>query len=78
MVFDKKVSIIIPCYNEEEIIQKTHVRVKNVLDKCNLSSYEIIYINDGSFDRTLEILEEIAKEDKAVKVICFSRNFENA
>ena len=75
MTFKGKVSIIIPCYNEEEIIQQTHIRVLSVLEKCDLPSYEIIYINDGSNDRTLEVLEEIAKKDKAVKVICFSRNF---
>ena len=75
MIFDKKVSIIIPCYNEEEIIQRAHTRVKNVLDKSGVSSYEIIFINDGSHDETSEILEDLAKNNKAVKVINFSRNF---
>ncbi len=75
MIFNKKVSIIIPCYNEEEIILQTSIRVKNVLDKNKVSSYEIIYINDGSHDGTYKILEDIAKNNKAVKVINFSRNF---
>ena len=45
--FKSKVSIIIPCYNEEEIIQQTHTRTKDVLDKCELDSYEIVYIIEG-------------------------------
>ncbi len=74
MDFDKKVSIIIPCYNEEEIIQKTHTKVKNVLDKCNLHLYEIIYIHDSSHEGTSAILEGLAKSNKAAKVINHSRN----
>lgn len=68
-------SIIIPCYNEEEIIQKSHVRVENAIRKCNVSSYEIVYINDGSEDNSLSILENIAQQNKNVKIINFSRNF---
>lgn len=47
MDFDKKVSIIIPCFNKEEIIQKTHTRTKDVLNKCELDSYKIVYIIEG-------------------------------
>lgn len=53
------------CYN----------RVVNVLNQLTKYTYEIIFIDDGSKDRTLEILEAIAKEDKNVKIISFSRNF---
>jgi len=75
VTFKGKVSIVIPCYNEEEVIHQTSIRVKNVLEKSDLSSYEIIYINDGSQDGTLTILKDIAKSDKAVTIINFSRNF---
>lgn len=67
-------SVIIPCYNEEEVIQATYERLKNVLQKLNLN-YELIFINDGSKDRTLTILEGLALKDKNVKIISFSRNF---
>ncbi len=67
-------SIVIPCYNEEKVIQTTYKRLKKILEKINFY-YEIIFVNDGSKDATLSILEELAKKDKNVKVISFSRNF---
>jgi len=75
VTFKGEVSIIIPCYNEEEIIQQTHSRTQDVLEKSDLDSYEIVYVNDGSTDGTQKILEDIAIENKLVKVINFSRNF---
>jgi dolichol-phosphate mannosyltransferase len=68
-------TIIIPCYNEELLIEKTYQRVNNVLEK--LSNYEsnIIFINDGSKDKTAEKLNIIASQNSNVKVIHFSRNF---
>jgi dolichol-phosphate mannosyltransferase len=69
-----KVSVIIPCYNEHEVIAVTHERVKRVLIE-NFSDHEILYINDGSKDNTLEIIGGIAKSDPKVKVLSFSRNF---
>lgn len=71
----KKVSVVIPMYYEEEVANECYQRMKSVL--CSLSDYEyeIVFINDGSQDKTLEILKEIAKEDKNVKILSFSRNF---
>jgi dolichol-phosphate mannosyltransferase len=68
-------TIIIPCYNEELLIEKTYQRVNNVLEK--LANYEsnIIFINDGSKDKTAEKLNIIANQNSKVKVIHFSRNF---
>ena len=68
-------TIIIPCYNEELLIEKTYQRVNNVLEK--LANYEsnIIFINDGSKDKTAEKLNVIANQNSNVKVIHFSRNF---
>ena len=71
---DFLLSLIIPCFNEEQIIKTTHQRVKKVLID-NKYKHEIIYINDGSKDKTFTILEKIAIKDKNVKLISFSRNF---
>jgi dolichol-phosphate mannosyltransferase len=70
----KKLAIIIPCYNEEEVIRLSYHRTKQVLLSLPNPS-EIIYINDGSQDKTRSILNEIAGLDPQVKVIHFSRNF---
>jgi len=66
-----KVSVIIPCYNEQEGIAITYERTKAVISPTD----EIVFVNDGSKDNTLAILSQIARKDKTVKVISFSRNF---
>lgn len=71
----KKILLVIPMYYEEEIAQECYKRVVNNLKKLQEYEYEIIFVNDGSKDKTLAILEEIAKIDKQVKIISFSRNF---
>lgn len=68
-------SILIPCYNEAEVIQETYSQLVQVLKKTKIVSYEIIFINDGSTDNTLLLLKRICKENKKVKAISFSRNF---
>jgi dolichol-phosphate mannosyltransferase len=70
----KTLSVIVPCYNEEAVIEITYNRIKNVLANLNLDS-RIIFINDGSQDKTLDILSTIAEKDVSVKLISFSRNF---
>ena len=71
----KKVSVVIPMYYEEEVAQECYNRVSKVLNSLHDYEYEIVFINDGSKDKTLEILEKIAENDKNVKVISFARNF---
>lgn len=71
----KKLSVVVPMYYEEQVARECYSRLKNVCDKLIDYIYELIFINDGSKDKTLEILEEIALKDKNVKVISFSRNF---
>jgi len=66
-------SIIIPCFNEEEVIEETYKRVTKVMKE--FANYELIFINDGSRDRTYEILTRLAKADETVRVLSFSRNF---
>lgn len=67
-------SIVIPLYNEEENISLLHQKLKEILDTLNME-YEILFIDDGSNDRTLSILEEIQKKDKHVLVLSMRRNF---
>lgn len=62
-------------YYEEEVVDECYNRVSNILKKLDDYGYEIIFINDGSKDKTLELLENIANIDKNVKIISFSRNF---
>lgn len=72
----KKVSVIVPMYYEEEVAEECYKRLKKVLEELSEKYlYEIIFINDGSKDKTLNILENIAQDNKNVKVISFSRNF---
>jgi len=70
----KKVSIVIPVFNEKENVPLLYPKLKEVLEKLPYD-YEIIFVDDGSTDGTRKILEEIAKKDKKVKVIFFARNF---
>jgi dolichol-phosphate mannosyltransferase len=70
----KTLSVIVPCYNEEVVIELTYNRIKAVLANMDVAG-QIIFINDGSKDKTGDILCSIAENDKSVKVICFSRNF---
>ncbi len=71
----KKVSLVIPMYYEEEVAEECYNRVTKVLSSLQDYTYEIVFINDGSKDKTLEILEGIAKKDTNIKVISFARNF---
>lgn len=71
----KKVSVIVPMYFEEQVAKECYERLKKVFDELENYEREFIFINDGSTDKTEEILEEIATQDKTVKVIVFSRNF---
>lgn len=71
----KKISVVVPMYYEEEMVDTCYQELKKVLDKLKKYDYEIIFINDGSQDKTLPLLEKIAKKDKQIKVISLSRNF---
>ncbi len=71
----KKISMVIPMYYEEEVANECYNKVSKILMSLENYDYEIIFINDGSKDKTLDILEDIAKKDEKVKVISFSRNF---
>lgn len=68
------VSVVIPVFNEEKNIPILYTRLKKVINKIS-ASHEIIFINDGSIDKTLETLIKLRRKDKKIKIICFSRNF---
>lgn len=68
------ISIVVPMYFEEEVAQECYNRLKSVMDKTGYD-YEFVFVNDGSTDRTIDILTEIALKDKRAKVINFARNF---
>ena len=71
----KKISVVIPMYYEEEVAEECYKRMTDVLKGIENYEYEIIFVNDGSKDKTLSILEEIASKDKNIKVLSFARNF---
>lgn len=71
----KKVSILIPAYNEEEVLYTLYDRLENVINKLNDYEFEVLLINDGSKDNTLNILRELRKRDKRMCYINLSRNY---
>ena len=71
----EKISIIVPCYNEEESMPLFYDEICKVASEFKKVDFEFIFVNDGSRDRTLEIARELSSKDKRVRYISFSRNF---
>ncbi|MBR3134883.1 MAG: glycosyltransferase family 2 protein [Clostridia bacterium] len=71
----KKISIIIPAYNEEEAIPHLMKRINKLMDFVDKYEFEILFVNDGSKDKTLDLIKEYRKEDKRINYVDFSRNF---
>lgn len=71
----KLISYIFPIYNEEGNIQLLYKTMTNLLSQNKKYSYQLIFVNDGSHDKSLDLLVKIAKKDDTVRVIDFSRNF---
>jgi len=67
-------SIIAPCFNEEGVLHELHRRIQEVMDQTG-ESWELVLINDGSRDRTAEIMRELHAADSRIKVLDFARNF---
>jgi len=68
------ISVVIPLFNEEESLPELHAWIKKVMEEHNFS-YEVIFVNDGSTDKSWEVIENIAKDNKEVKGIKFRRNY---
>ncbi|MGG1137068.1 glycosyltransferase family 2 protein [Bacillus mycoides] len=71
---EKLISVVVPMYFEEEVAQECYNRLKSVMLQNNMN-YEFVFVNDGSTDRTMEILSEIAANDYRTKIVNFARNF---
>jgi glycosyltransferase involved in cell wall biosynthesis len=71
----EKICLIVPCYNEQEVIDACHSRIIGAISALSDYTFEIIYINDGSSDQTLAHLEALNRNDPRVTVINLSRNF---
>ena len=69
-----KLSIIVPCYNEQEVVELFYNEATSVVESLKME-YELVFVNDGSSDRTLEIIKAIAEKDVHIKYLSFSRNF---
>ena len=72
----KKISIIIPAYNEEESLPYLYERLTKLIDNISNYEFEILFINDGSKDKTLEIIKEYRNKDERFSYVNLSRNFE--
>lgn len=70
----EKISIIVPCYNEQEALPFFYKEISSVLHGCEYD-YELLFVNDGSGDETLNIFRKLAQDDAHVNYISFSRNF---
>lgn len=69
-------AIIVPCYNEQDVLKMFYGEITKVVSSiADNYSTELVFVDDGSTDRTLEILKELALRDPIVKYISFSRNF---
>lgn len=72
---EKNISIIIPCYNEQETVNRFYEEIKKVTDEIVGYSFEFIYINDGSKDQTASLVKKLHAKDERVCLVDFSRNF---
>ena len=71
----KTISILIPAYNEEAVLDKLFVRLSNLANQIKNYQFEFLFVNDGSKDKTLDIIKDYAEKDPRVSYINFSRNF---
>ena len=71
----KKIELIVPCFNESEVLPLFYEVTSKVMDKLQNYEYSYIFVNDGSRDNTLDIIKGFAEKDEKVKYISFSRNF---
>lgn len=71
----KKISIIIPAYNEEESLPFLYERLQKLMDEIKNYEFEVLFVNDGSKDKTIEIIKELRNKDERICYVDFSRNF---
>lgn len=71
----KKITILVPAYNEEESLPQLYERVNSVMNDMKDYEFELLFVNDGSKDKTIELIKELREKDKRVSYVDFSRNF---
>lgn len=71
----KKISIIVPAYNEQETLELLYERLMPIIDKMENYQFEVLFVNDGSKDKTLEIIKKLREKDERISYVDFSRNF---
>ena len=73
----EKLSIVVPCYNEEEVIEIFYKEIEKVKKKFSKKKVklEVVFVDDGSSDKTLEIMKKLSKKERYINYISFSRNF---
>ncbi len=71
----KKVDLIVPCFNEEQVVELFYTETSKVINEISGYEFNFIFVDDGSRDKTIDILKSLAEKDSKVKYISFSRNF---
>ena len=71
----KKISIVVPCYNEEESLPFLHEKLDEIMNQMTKYDFEILFVNDGSKDKSLEIIKSFREKDNRYNYVDFSRNF---
>ncbi len=69
------ISLVVPCYNEEEALPVLYAALKDVRSQVTDHSFEFVFVNDGSRDKTKDVIKSLAAEDPDVRYLMFSRNF---
>ena len=67
----EKISVVVSCYNEEESIPLFYNEIKKVMEIMKEFQFEVLFVDDGSKDRTLEVAKELAKKDECIKYVSF-------
>ena len=71
----KKVTIIVPAYNEEESLPFLYERLEKLMNENTNYEFEILFVNDGSKDKTIDLIKEYREKDKRINYVDFARNF---
>ena len=71
----KKLSVIVSCYNEEEALPLFYKEISKVMDEMDYVKFELLFIDDGSHDKTLDVIRDLSNKDSRIRYISFSRNF---
>lgn len=71
----KKVSVLIPCYNEQASLQSLYDALQQLMDSQKAYTWEVLFVNDGSRDQTLDCIRRLADRDERISYVSLSRNF---